>query len=57
MVKTVLIESIAYLEAPLDFVCLDECVKDCAHSQGWRWGSAAEVVCDGQYGADIVCRG
>lgn len=57
VIEAVLVESVTYLEATLDFVGFDEGLKDCAHSQGWECGGTAEVVCDGQYGADVVCRG
>ena len=56
MIEAVLVESVMYLEATLDFVGFDESVKDCAHSQGGRCSGTAEVVCDGEYGTDVVCR-
>lgn len=57
MVETMLVEGIMYLEAALDLVGFDEGVKDCAHGQGWGCAGTAEVVCDGQYGANVVFRG
>ena len=56
MVESGLIERITYLEAALDFVGFDEGVKDCAHGQGWKCSGAAEIVCDSQDGANVVCR-
>ena len=57
MIEAVLVESVTYLEATLDLVGFDKGVKDCAHGQGWGCGGTAEVVCDGQDGANVVCRG
>ena len=56
MIEAMLVKSVTYLEAALDLVGFDEGVKNCAHSQRWRCGTA-EVICNGQDGANIICRG